>query len=213
MPGKNYLTKKTLQHKCREAGLPTSGIREDMLKRLNSQNSDDEYISAENQSLQKKVVELEKTVRELQERSFHPSVISSPIEKSVTVNEVQPANGSYSTSQRHDEKLQQQEIDLRSSEMHVQKLTNVPNVNLATSQSQQNDNYPTQPHNVHFATSQQNDIYPTQLTAKCYPPDSAKHRALFYVTEICRLCYITAKRNHPGHLLKLWKFCNFGKRF
>jgi len=47
--------------------------------------------------------------------------------------------------------------------MHVQKLTNVPNVNLATSQSQQNDNYPTQPHNMPFATSQQNDIYPTQL--------------------------------------------------
>jgi len=104
-------------------------------------------------------VELEKTVRELQERSFHPSVISSPIEKSATVNEVQPANGSYTSSQRHDEKRQQQEIDLRSSEMHVQKLTNVPNVNLATSQSQQNDNYPTQPHNMIFATSQQNDMW------------------------------------------------------
>jgi len=111
MPGKNYLTKKALQRKCREEGLSTSGNREDMLKILNSQNSDDEYISAENQSLQKKVVELEKTVRELQERSFHPSVISSPIEKSATVNEVRPANGSYTTSQRHDEKRQQQEID------------------------------------------------------------------------------------------------------
>jgi len=86
MPGKNYLTKKALQQKGREAGLSTSGNRKDMLKRLKAQNSDDEYISAENQSLQKKVVELEKTVRELQERSFHPSVISSPIEKSATVN-------------------------------------------------------------------------------------------------------------------------------
>jgi len=132
-----------------------------MLKRLNSQNSDDEYISAENQSLQKKVVELEKTVREFQERSFHPSVISSPIEKFATVSEVQPANGSCTTSQRHDEKRQQQEIDLRSSEMHVQKLTNVPNVNLATSESQQNDNYPTQPHNMLFAPSQRFVIHPT----------------------------------------------------
>jgi len=69
MPGKNYLTKKALQHKCREAGLSTSGNREDMLKRFKSQNSDDEYISKENQSLQKKAVVLEKTVRELQERS------------------------------------------------------------------------------------------------------------------------------------------------
>jgi len=84
MPGKNYLTKKALQYKCREAGFWTSRNRKDMLKRLNSQNSDDEYISAENQSLQKKVVELEKTVRELQDRSFHPSVILSPIEKSAT---------------------------------------------------------------------------------------------------------------------------------
>jgi len=38
MPGKNYLTKKALQHKCTEEGLSTSGNREDMLKRLNSQN-------------------------------------------------------------------------------------------------------------------------------------------------------------------------------
>jgi len=89
-----------------------------MLKRLNSRNSDD----AENQSLQKNVVELEKTIRELQERSFYTSVISSPIDKSATVNEVQPANGS-DRSIWHYGKRQQQQFDLRSSEMHVQKVT------------------------------------------------------------------------------------------
>nr|XP_041630835.1 uncharacterized protein LOC121501839 [Drosophila kikkawai] len=162
MPGKNYLTKKALQHRCREAGLSTSGTREDMLRRLNSQNSDDVYISAENQSLQKKIVELEKTVRELQERSFHPSVISSPIEKAATVNEDQPANGSETTSDKLDEKRQQQPIDLRSNEMHVQKVTNLPNIDVATSQPQLNEIYPPQRHNMHFATSQQSDVYPTQ---------------------------------------------------
>jgi len=51
MPGKNYLTKRALQHKCREAGLSTSGNREDMLKRLNSQNSENQSLkNQKNQS-------------------------------------------------------------------------------------------------------------------------------------------------------------------
>ena len=57
------------------------------MQRLQEQGSDDDYVSAEmlNKTLQEKVIELENTVHELQEKSFHPSLSSSRMQATAPV--------------------------------------------------------------------------------------------------------------------------------
>lgn len=91
MPGKVW--KRALHHRCRQAGLSTSVNREDLLNRLDSVDfNDKEYVSAENLTLQNRIRELERTVQELRERTFHPPEISSPIATTGAHDNIRPNN-------------------------------------------------------------------------------------------------------------------------
>lgn len=77
-----------LKRKCRDAGLPISGNKHVLVQRLEEHFTDEEYSSFAGESLlQKRVDELEKSLLLLQPSStFHPPVVSSPLDASVTTS-------------------------------------------------------------------------------------------------------------------------------
>lgn len=76
-----------LRNLCKDAGLPSSGNKNTLIKRLEAHVRVDEHYLSASSVLSQRVAELEKTMREMEQRqndvitsSFVPQCISSPID-------------------------------------------------------------------------------------------------------------------------------------